>query len=736
MSGIKDYSTSAASNNAAPPNGAPEGQTPSSVNNVIRQVMADIRSFYESADYIDLGHTPTYASSVTFLISGDVTAYYTANRLIKCTDSSTLYGYVSTSAYSAPNTTVTVVLDSGSLSASLSAVAVGLLDPTYTAISAASSKFIQSGTGAVATDLQTRVRWSVYVFDYMTAAQIADVQARTLSVDVSAAIKAAAASLTYGGDVIFPPGAYLCSSAIYASEVPPYNIRFLGMGQAGSENGVAYLSTDAGVVIKYTGSGTLFGIQLGLGASSYGMPHWENMLIWCSDGAANGIQMNDPTADPTLSAGTNHNYPMRPKLKNVRMRGANAGASQSGHGLSGSGIFELVIEEDCLFEDWDRGVWLHGCDNATIKGRFNGNTIHVLADAVNTFGNGLKIESRFFGDTNGSYETQYGLHLSTDATVINPTMEISSTMFYFNDKNIHVYSPILASNSGNFFELGADAVNVNIYNPIWTGTGANLYTTIATPTSWEFGSGGSNYTMTIWNPIDRLLRLLSDHPHPRIRVVTPFKSKPNCDFPTHDGYVMPANSGALRIPNKVMNPFTFLGDYSTVGLSSGFSIVADSSSPYGYAFRVPATDGTGFDVSYAIVGKGIQNGDVINIRVNYIMSGTPGAGTYRVGIYKNGSPITSSALSVITAYGSQTVTYTLSGFTSGDEIEVSIYNSSVTDQTLNVADVSIYTVQAANADTSLAFTGSDTTSVSDISALQDEVNQIKAALRAAMIISS
>ena len=65
MSGIKNYSTSAASNTTAPPNGAPEGMAPSSVNNTIRQIMADIRSFYEAADYIDLGHTPTYATRST-----------------------------------------------------------------------------------------------------------------------------------------------------------------------------------------------------------------------------------------------------------------------------------------------------------------------------------------------------------------------------------------------------------------------------------------------------------------------------------------------------------------------------------------------------------------------------------------------------------------------------------------------------------------------------------------------
>jgi hypothetical protein len=46
---VSDWSTTAASNNAAPPNGAPEGMAPSAVNDVIRQMMADIKAFWDLA---------------------------------------------------------------------------------------------------------------------------------------------------------------------------------------------------------------------------------------------------------------------------------------------------------------------------------------------------------------------------------------------------------------------------------------------------------------------------------------------------------------------------------------------------------------------------------------------------------------------------------------------------------------------------------------------------------------
>ena len=46
---VSDWSTTPASNNAAPPNGAPEGMAPSAVNDILRKMMADIRAFYDAA---------------------------------------------------------------------------------------------------------------------------------------------------------------------------------------------------------------------------------------------------------------------------------------------------------------------------------------------------------------------------------------------------------------------------------------------------------------------------------------------------------------------------------------------------------------------------------------------------------------------------------------------------------------------------------------------------------------
>ena len=96
---------------------------PSNVNNAMRATNAAVREWYENADWVDLGDSVTYASATTFTIASDDGTYH-ANRRIRATDSSSCMARLSSNP-SPPNTTVTVTWDSGSLSASLSAVALG-----------------------------------------------------------------------------------------------------------------------------------------------------------------------------------------------------------------------------------------------------------------------------------------------------------------------------------------------------------------------------------------------------------------------------------------------------------------------------------------------------------------------------------------------------------------------------------------------------------------------------------
>ncbi len=126
---IKNWSTTAGSNNAATPNGWPEGQAPSTVNDCARQMMADIRTQMQDAEWFDWGDVPSRASATSFKVPTDVTTKYLAGRRMKLYDATTLYGTVASSSYSAPDTTINVTMDSGSLTTSLTSVGIAILSP-------------------------------------------------------------------------------------------------------------------------------------------------------------------------------------------------------------------------------------------------------------------------------------------------------------------------------------------------------------------------------------------------------------------------------------------------------------------------------------------------------------------------------------------------------------------------------------------------------------------------------
>lgn len=131
---VSDWSTTPSSNNASPPNGAPEGMPPSSVNDVMRQIMADVRAQLEDGEWLNWGHVPTRVDNDTFTVPTDLTALYHVGRRIKATGSATGYATIASVSYSAPNTTVNVTMDSGNLPGTLSAVYVGILSVNNSAV--------------------------------------------------------------------------------------------------------------------------------------------------------------------------------------------------------------------------------------------------------------------------------------------------------------------------------------------------------------------------------------------------------------------------------------------------------------------------------------------------------------------------------------------------------------------------------------------------------------------------
>ena len=98
------------------------------------------------------------------------------------------------------------------------------------------SLFTPAGTGAVAESLQTFLFRTVYVTQFMSAAQKADVAAGTFLVDVSAAVRAAIASLPTGGEIVWPPGGYLMNSQAVQSTTYPNGLKHRALASSNERN--------------------------------------------------------------------------------------------------------------------------------------------------------------------------------------------------------------------------------------------------------------------------------------------------------------------------------------------------------------------------------------------------------------------------------------------------------------------------------------------------------------------
>lgn len=124
MSKVGRWSTTPSNNNSTPPDGWPEGQAPSTVNDCAREMMAQIRIMASDMQYVDLGHTPSFLTATTFSLGTADIANFQIGRRVKLYDATTMYGTID----SASGTFVSVRLDAGGeLTSSLTSVALGIL---------------------------------------------------------------------------------------------------------------------------------------------------------------------------------------------------------------------------------------------------------------------------------------------------------------------------------------------------------------------------------------------------------------------------------------------------------------------------------------------------------------------------------------------------------------------------------------------------------------------------------
>jgi hypothetical protein len=128
---LKDWSTTAASNTTE----FPEGMTAGSVNNGMRTVQADIRTWFQDPQWVNLGHTVTKQDSTNFKATGadytSTTLGYTSygvGRRVKMVGDTTVYDYITVETFNAVDTVVTVA--AGTVPANLTDVWLGVIAPS------------------------------------------------------------------------------------------------------------------------------------------------------------------------------------------------------------------------------------------------------------------------------------------------------------------------------------------------------------------------------------------------------------------------------------------------------------------------------------------------------------------------------------------------------------------------------------------------------------------------------
>ena len=197
-----------------------------------------------------------------------------ANTLSVFVDGVNQYGPGAQYAYLETNSNTVTFVSGLHVGASVKFTTVQSLTSTQ-ATTAALVSYNEGGTGAVTTTVQAKLRQYVSVFDFMSAAQIADVQANTALLDVTAAIQAAINDAT---NVYFPAGTYSVNAQIslksglmltgtpssiikLASAVTPYvlrgdslsnvvieNLTILGNGISGFST--IYISNSSNVLVQ------------------------------------------------------------------------------------------------------------------------------------------------------------------------------------------------------------------------------------------------------------------------------------------------------------------------------------------------------------------------------------------------------------------------------------------------------------------------------------------------------
>jgi hypothetical protein len=201
MAGIKDYSTTQASNTSLNGINTAEGMLPSDLNNAIRALMKNTREWFNDSQWVEYGdgdgaYTPAWVSTTQFTIASsvDITAIYHVNRRLKVlkADGNYVYGTITASSNNGTLQSITASFDSGNLGSSTNTLRI------FIAVLSATNNSIPLGVIGSGNFADGSVSTAKLADDAVTNAKIADnaVQASQVNANAVTEAKINAAAVT------------------------------------------------------------------------------------------------------------------------------------------------------------------------------------------------------------------------------------------------------------------------------------------------------------------------------------------------------------------------------------------------------------------------------------------------------------------------------------------------------------------------------------------------------------
>ncbi len=190
---------------------------------------------------------PTYISATQFSVPGDQTATFTVGRRVRavCTGG-VRYGYISVSAFTTL-TTVTLVIDSGSLDSGLSAVSVGLLSSVNSSmpwLKSSSTGLTAQGTMELAANASTALQ--AVPKQQLDSSVSAETAARTAAISAAVAPATLAPTLLVAGTPVA-----LSGSGVQMGGIPSWakrvTVLFENVALSGSDALVLELGTASSI---------------------------------------------------------------------------------------------------------------------------------------------------------------------------------------------------------------------------------------------------------------------------------------------------------------------------------------------------------------------------------------------------------------------------------------------------------------------------------------------------------